>query len=241
MKKVIRKALRIIGWVELGCLITVAIAWGQVLVGLDASPYSDRVGSAWCIFEEGRDFETGTGLGVRVNSTLGSRMLFVTRGWPYHGFDGPRSSRENVLQWIPRGCLQYVEEMIEDPEDYNNEYLQLSGFPFTAMWCVAPSRSTWSSFTPVPPPRAIGGFLVPDWIQSSEDRNVHRTLAYRPLWIGLVFNSMFWGGALAFVTWFVRSSVLVRRMKLGVCPKCRYRLNQGSCPECGWGRAGVSA
>jgi hypothetical protein len=66
-----------------------------------------------------------------------------------------------------------------------------------------------------------------------------RTLPLRPIWRGLLVNSLFYAVLLWFLV-LLRSRVrrLMRR-RHGLCPRCAYRLcgefSQG-CPECGWRR-----
>ena len=64
-------------------------------------------------------------------------------------------------------------------------------------------------------------------------------LPYRPIYPGLILNSIFWG-ALAFgivsLCGYTRRSLRLRR---NLCPTCAYNLRNiptPGCPECGWNR-----
>jgi len=110
------------------------------------------------------------------------------------------------------------------------------GWPLLSFWCelgVDRSRSEVGPF----PPRAMGGLLLDERMLVSPDVSDIRVLPYRPLWKGVLVNSLTYG-----VCWFfgvggtraIRQSLRRRR---GACFNCGYELaglpDQARCPECG--------
>ena len=66
-----------------------------------------------------------------------------------------------------------------------------------------------------------------------------RALPYRPIWSGLLLNTLAFGLAW-FALWLAVTGLLgIARRLRGRCPSCGYTLVHGrrdGCPECGWGR-----
>jgi hypothetical protein len=64
-----------------------------------------------------------------------------------------------------------------------------------------------------------------------------RALPYRPIWEGLIINTVFYA-LLAWLLWISRhllpSRIRARRLKRGVCPRCKYPIGASPvCTECG--------
>ena len=60
---------------------------------------------------------------------------------------------------------------------------------------------------------------------------------YRPIWSGLMVNTIFWAMIVASVRSIKRAYRHARRMRKGRCPMCSYELGftfVDGCPECGW-------
>lgn len=105
------------------------------------------------------------------------------------------------------------------------------GFPALCLWHEI--RREGDAYT------TPGGVMLSDPSVSAGSVLTVRAVAYRPIWGGLVFNTLFYG-MLAFGAAGVwRMQQRDRRFRRGCCPACRYDLrwdfSQG-CPECGWGR-----
>src|SRR5262245_53403900 len=63
-----------------------------------------------------------------------------------------------------------------------------------------------------------------------------RALPYKPLWVGLVVDTLFWGVVALFAASFIANWKKRRRIKHGLCPACGYNLtgaHHDVCPECG--------
>ena len=68
---------------------------------------------------------------------------------------------------------------------------------------------------------------------------------YRPHWIGLIADALFWGGLLWLMRCVWRTILARRRIRRGRCPRCSYDLsglnNAECCPECGERRLSKTA
>jgi len=65
-----------------------------------------------------------------------------------------------------------------------------------------------------------------------------RVLGYKPIWSGILVDSLCFGTLAAFLTfifWTIRYHIRLSRTR---CPFCNYFLHSGvpGCPECGWNR-----
>ncbi len=105
------------------------------------------------------------------------------------------------------------------------------GFPALCLWHEI--RREGDAYT------TPGGVMLSDPSVSAGSVLTVRAVAYRPIWGGLVFNTLFYG-LLAFGAagvWRMRQRD--RRFRRGCCPACGYDLRRDfscGCPECGWGR-----
>jgi hypothetical protein len=67
----------------------------------------------------------------------------------------------------------------------------------------------------------------------------HLLFPYRPIWIGILINTIFYTLCILIAAWLLRSIRHARRMHRGCCPYCTYELHhdfRNGCPECGWRR-----
>ncbi|MEM0982500.1 MAG: hypothetical protein AAGI17_00975 [Planctomycetota bacterium] len=106
------------------------------------------------------------------------------------------------------------------------------GFPTLALWCALDSDSTaWERFAKdgaIPLPGRVAGRSGADW-----------ALPYRPIWSGLLTNTLFYAACWFGLTSSVNSLRRYRRFKRGRCPRCFYDLAfdyRNGCPECAWRR-----
>lgn len=109
-----------------------------------------------------------------------------------------------------------------------------TGFPALSFWHeLHPPRDSAYSFTTT---GAIHLSSPPIW--ENQPRGV-RAIPYRPIWPGLIFNTIFYA-LLAFIIHRLYRIIREhRRFTKGRCPKCKYDLNADftpGCPECGWRR-----
>src|SRR5262245_32202201 len=70
-----------------------------------------------------------------------------------------------------------------------------------------------------------------------------RVVPYRPVWVGLVVNTVFyglvWWAIISAGVWLVGGGRAQARLRRGHCPACGYDLLGNvaeGCPECGWNR-----
>ncbi len=135
-----------------------------------------------------------------------------------------------------------------DPSEYPRKGAQFSimrfGFPalaFEAQSAVNPAGALAGDSLP----KAINGAYTTRVIdhtkyfkgRESSPMMEHVYFPYRPIWSGLLFNTVFF----AIVIWMVRSvfrSIMhAKRMHKGLCPICKYQLGFvfiDGCSECGW-------
>jgi hypothetical protein len=108
------------------------------------------------------------------------------------------------------------------------------GFPFLAFECdvVAPNDASAPGIWEV----RSGALLETAQSQTSVSLFSLRVLPLRPIWSGLLANTLCW--ALAWIlAWRLTSTAIGRlRRKKGHCPRCAYDLTgaRERCPECGW-------
>lgn len=116
------------------------------------------------------------------------------------------------------------------------------GFPALCLWHEVHTEervrpgSVWSDTIYTTP----GGWQLPQPQGVPANALNVRAIAWRPIWLGLIVNTIFWGG-LAWLLVRLRSLLRgYRRMMRGLCVECRYDLRRDysrGCPECGWGKA----
>lgn len=114
------------------------------------------------------------------------------------------------------------------------------GWPFVALWYeeAADVNAGGTPFAPQTGPAIPIGFV--DRVTATHTVRVPRFLPVRPIWGGLLLNTLIFAiaWALLLVAMFVGGSRLRRRWRLkrGRCPACRYDLSgtqHEACPECG--------
>jgi hypothetical protein len=86
---------------------------------------------------------------------------------------------------------------------------------------------------------AVNGVALPGPTRQSV--LTFRALPYRPVWLGLVVDTVVYAGLWGLLV--VGGRGLLRRARIGRgrCPLCAYELGPSGgtgagCPECGWGR-----
>lgn len=223
--RVFRTALFVLGWLAVGLVITVLVAWACAIVlptewardwrssGVASTTYAYSASSGPAYMQ------------ARVEWMVGFRRA----QWSQVGQPRPlapelRAARSDVVAWLPKH---------EEVDSGGVEWYQLTGFPFLALWCSPGEISFDSPPVPVPPK---GGFLTPSFLALSHGHWVLvETLPLRPLWWGLIANSVIWGALAKLLHWYVRARIHLARYRRGTCPKCKYTLLAGRCAECGWG------
>jgi hypothetical protein len=87
---------------------------------------------------------------------------------------------------------------------------------------------------------ATGGFL--DLGLAPWDRNQPRVVPLRPIWRGVVINTISYALCICLLLTAVRTARGGLRKRRGRCPRCDYELRGAlgaGCPECGWRRGGM--
>lgn len=146
------------------------------------------------------------------------RSVPLPRGWSWDEFDFSLGSHEIVKAGWPLPCLS--------SERRSSLPAQLSPGGGGRHWALkvrAPRHPTAG-------PATLDG-----------------TLPCRPLWRGLISNTIafgaVWGLVMLGAKWVWRQRPSVRRRRRGWCVRCGYDLLgdfANGCPECGWNRTNVS-
>lgn len=121
------------------------------------------------------------------------------------------------------------------------------GWPMPAFWCewsYDPAQMRRPSWPPSLR-RIAGGFdFTPKATTRAIEPSTLRAFPYRPIWLGLVMNTVFYATVLMFMLGAIAHLRTRRRLRRNLCPACAYSLAgqaEPGCPECGWKRHGNAA
>lgn len=256
------RLLRVLGWLTLGFLTSLAVAWGaciahanggwrrtvfsegrsaQRFCGADSKGKPDRFGQsgdrAWAgpYFELFADLIARTGTASRAGPETDSFQIieFGNRGW------GVRTTQIGCTLLTESGWM---------PGGFDLEFLRIdAGWPMPA-WSTAMeiSGNSGSAF-------ALGGPSVPMETRVLGDagtlfrKNTRRNLAsdvwptasgvplpFFPLWLGAAINTLTCTGLWLGASTALRGLRGLARRRRGLCPRCGYA-SKGlpTCPECG--------
>lgn len=84
-------------------------------------------------------------------------------------------------------------------------------------------------------PLLSSGIAIPSWFTTP----LPRSIPYRPLWSGVMLNTLFHGCVLLSLMLLARHARQRWRLHRSRCPSCNYMLTPNptpGCPECGWHR-----
>lgn len=152
---------------------------------------------------------------------------FATRFW----------ERRLMLPWL------YGDRSWPRDGESSSVWLKLAGWPMRSLYCelTAENSRTANAHTWT----AVGGFVIgnataPGW--ADWPPLLPRIVPYRPVWVGLLANTVFFAVLLGAV-WYLPGWILAeRRARAGLCRVCAYDLRGspagGACPECGTLRGG---
>jgi len=208
-----KRALRLIlVCLSIGVVINIAVAWA-------------------CGMWSEYDIDT-----LRHGSWSQSRLPNAERtpisAWTVHGF-GVRNMHILQLALYESPELEPIEDVLEDWElftdldalasDRNLDFF-MQGWPMHALWCeyVANERQTHGGVW-------IHGEHIPGTFYTAE-----HFIAFRPIWKGFVFNSLFYAAAVLVPFVIVTQARRWRRRRRGLCERCAYPVGTSCvCSECG--------
>lgn len=204
----------------IGLVVNVLVAWGF---------------AAWGAAE---DFGGGWNAGGMPTSFVGSDSHVAVLDWSIAN-PGPRGAV--TVRWVRTGPGMHVlteTDMQPDPNSRGIAVLHRVrvGWPCLALqwhemrfhradsYMNIGLQARFPAWLPV---RSNGGYGG-EWIP------------LRPVWPGLVVNSVVYAVACCGVVAGLFALRRAGRRQRGLCPRCAYDLRgdmAGGCPECGWGRA----
>ena len=172
-------------------------------------------------------------LGGWSTSTFGTTVIDV---WRIPEIDLHLS----VTPWcapVLAPAVQTIEEKVDVSETSTAPFRTAfcAGWPLRCLWahgnCI-PNRSK-QAIAPSDPGFAIGKYCYPS--RRAALVFAPRFIAMRPLWIGMVGNTLFYAGLWAALVPLTRWAIHARRRRSGRCAGCGYDLRGGHerCPECG--------
>jgi hypothetical protein len=228
---------RVLLFLLLGAIVNIAVAWGCVMSAPDVSVV--RTGSV--------DDRTAEHLLADWGGTLTEDALAhgstwkvpgLTRIWVRAGssFSWPRDATLSVEEdgpgWLGEASFALAEEC----------FIYRAGWPLCSL-AGAEHRPPRPDLAGDAQTRLVGLWKprrrIVDWWRSDA-----AGLPVRPIWPGLVVNTLFY----AAILWLLIAGPFmlrrVIRLKRGRCPRCGYDLRGsppevgagGGCPECGWNR-----
>lgn len=166
-------------------------------------------------------------------------------GLPFNSFTAPRRTRFDIpfengpfFAWTLGsdagwGLLYSTElETLEQVRQFGG-FECAAGFPALSFWNELIVERDESTRTP-------GGIRLPDPNNMFNPRYEARAIPYRPIWAGLIFNTVFYAVLAYAIHHLYRIIREHRRYTKGNCPRCAYALNADfapGCPECGWRKA----
>jgi len=146
---------------------------------------------------------------------------------------------------VPRWCPVLEPSLTpqknpRDADEVDERTFEARGWPMLALWT---ERSTVTPGTSNSLSVLRSGFAG-GMISLPAAGTLPPVLPSRPIWSGLIVNSIFYGAFLAVAYWLLtkprRLILELRRMRSGCCIACGYELDfdfRGGCPECGWRRS----
>ncbi|MBT8486345.1 MAG: hypothetical protein HKO59_10630 [Phycisphaerales bacterium] len=195
-----------IGLLALGLAITILVAWTCAL---------------WPSKKHGRRAEDLTAEDWRTAVPEGwppPRAIVVAWGFGY--------TEHRTVNMYPHAFK------LSRPEQYGERFLYIErriGWPFRALQCehYVPAEN-YPELTPIwraalsPPARVFGPAVQ------------QRRLPTRPMWLGLIGNTVLYAGVLGVIPMLVTTAQGWRRRRRGLCPQCAYPIGGSPvCTECG--------
>ncbi len=240
----IRRAIfAIMLWLAFGAIVTVAIAWSI---------------AAWVPLRP--TVSLGGTLGSTSNgATFGSAHRgfgWLRRSWNVEFFGSDRFPPFMICtEKGPQRQMVLRDELIDGFANWGRfaspEIAQAStrsdgcehatGWPFVALWyefAVEPASRTTARARVV-----RGGYSLGAAPSGPIGVDRWHALPYRPIWYGLLLDSLIWGLCIWLIAVGARTLRRLLRLRRNHCPRCNYDLSASptTCPECGWNRPAPTA
>jgi hypothetical protein len=188
--------------------------WNEV----DAVGLTDDSGKTWWA------------CGVEESSSYGS----ANRG----GMPAMPSPSELLPSWCPADTATKSTSATE------TRIFEARGWPMLATWTERDlANSTMVTGGMAGTAKTLSGYRL-NRLTTPVTLGLTPVLPYRPIWPGLLFNSIFYAVFAAAIFWLLtkprRMLNELLRMRRGCCIACGYELDfdfKSGCPECGWRRA----
>lgn len=239
-------------YLAVGAIAAWLVGWALALQSL--------IGTPWIQVEAPRPVTVESSLRGYTHTEATAGIGALRRYWTYHDYaafygggstlhqerDDP--TRRLISVWAIAGDgswgrLWDIKGMGVSEQRKASGLEDARGWPALSQWCSFEGRGV--QITPLGGGQTRsgtidvkGGIALPP-IRGYANAQTVRALPYRPIWSGLVFNTLFYAtllwGFVALLTGIRR----LRRFSRGRCPRCAYDLAHDyrtGCPECGWRR-----
>lgn len=235
----LRPVRLIITWLLVGLFLTGAVSW---LI----AAFRPQTGWTACILLEDSPPDED-GLSIDEYRATGAirrvweRMSPATDRMPPF-FDAIRDSRmADEVQFCPSGPISWPDwgrstsvrkAITRSPWDGLEH---ATGWPLVALWyeVISPASTPYQF-------QVEGGIPLSRSTPSARPPIADlRALPWRPIWIALVIDSVFWGLVALGASRVLVAGRQARRLRRHLCPRCAYSLAgqpAPGCPECGWKR-----
>jgi hypothetical protein len=247
----IRLLKRLIRYGALGLATSIAIAWLLAIAPITRSLTPNAPSSYRAVFDPSRTYliDSRVDLGmirrdIRWNLPRNRWSEFGIEQNPVLGLEFGREAAPFSLYiglaWAPLRHQSYgLASQVHEQSPFarlDRVVDDARGLPFLCLWheIQATDEDPGRGVTPIY--STPGGIRLPSSKRFDCALTI-RALPFRPIWSGLVLNTLWWG-----LMWWgapieLRSYVRYRRLKRGLCPGCGYDVGASyvaPCPECGF-------
>jgi len=224
-----RWPLRIILYLMLGAITTVAVAWGA---GVSNDLLEAPMTHGHTLYA------SGWGWYIKRADAVASSWVSSWSSAMDYDFGVEPAASDVAPYWCRLECL--------DPTVEATWSAQARGWPLRALWC------DFEALADAGPGETVGGGirLAPAGFAAI---NTLHALPLRPIWPGFVIDTLFYAAIWFGVFFGFASAKRAIQRRRGRCPRCGYDLRgqleevrdqksevigaRAGCPECGWGRA----